>query len=146
MTAATYTDPVQGLLSRLAGVRRTTAGRWVALCPAHDDGHPSLSVAEGTDGRVLLRCWAGCSADSIVAAVGLDLRDLFPRIDRAPGAGTAPVRRPWSAADLLDLAAHEATVIVVALGDVLDGDDSGADRLQEAARRLIDMQEAAHAR
>jgi hypothetical protein len=35
-------------------------------------------VAEGDDGRVLLNCFAGCSLKDIVAAVGREVRDLFP--------------------------------------------------------------------
>lgn len=40
-------------------------GRWhgsygLALCPAHDDGKtPALSVGE-SDGKVLVKCHAGC--------------------------------------------------------------------------------------
>ena len=63
-------------LSRLRGVRRSGAG-WAALCPAHDDRQASLSVSEGEDGRVLVKCHAGCSVEAIVAAMGLELRDLF---------------------------------------------------------------------
>ena len=47
-------------------------------CPAHDDSNPSLSVSEGDDGRVLLKCFTGCSAESICNAVGLEIRDLMP--------------------------------------------------------------------
>jgi hypothetical protein len=47
-------------------------------CPAHEDGKPSLSVSEGPDGRVLLRCHAGCDVTAITQALGLELRDLFP--------------------------------------------------------------------
>jgi 5S rRNA maturation endonuclease (ribonuclease M5) len=47
------------------------------LCPAHDDHRPSLSVAEGDDGRVLLKCHAGCVPEDIVAALGLSMSDLF---------------------------------------------------------------------
>ena len=49
---------------------------WSACCPAHDDRNPSLSVTEGTDGRVLLHCHAGCSTEDIRQALGLDWRDL----------------------------------------------------------------------
>lgn len=51
----------------------------MALCPAHEDRRKSLSIGLGNDGRVLLRCFAGCSFNSIVAAVGLKPRHLFPQ-------------------------------------------------------------------
>jgi 5S rRNA maturation endonuclease (ribonuclease M5) len=50
---------------------------WQAKCPAHEDHTPSLSISEGHDGRILLKCFAGCPTESIVAALGLELRDLF---------------------------------------------------------------------
>lgn len=61
---------------------------WLARCPAHEDRTPSLSVAEGTDGRVLLRCHAGCTVEAITAALELDVRDLFADTGRA---GREPV-------------------------------------------------------
>lgn len=51
---------------------------WIACCPAHDDKHPSLSVNEGEDGRILLKCHAGCPVESVVGALGLKMADLFP--------------------------------------------------------------------
>jgi hypothetical protein len=51
---------------------------WKARCPAHDDRKPSLSVSEGDDGRILLKCFAGCETDAVVSALGLSLADLFP--------------------------------------------------------------------
>jgi bifunctional DNA primase/polymerase-like protein len=56
-----------GMLGRLAGVRRV-AGGYVARCPAHDDREPSLSLGEGTDGRLLLFCFAGCTFETILRA------------------------------------------------------------------------------
>lgn len=46
-----------------------TGGRGTACCPAHDDQTPSLSLADGTDGRLLLHCHAGCSFADIQAAL-----------------------------------------------------------------------------
>jgi putative DNA primase/helicase len=57
---------------------RRSGDGYAARCPAHDDRNPSLSVGEGTDGEVLIHCHAGCSVEDIVAAVKLELVDLFP--------------------------------------------------------------------
>ncbi len=71
---------VEHVLERLERVRRTSRG-WSARCPAHEDRSPSLSIAEGRDGRALLRCFAGCEPDQIVRAIGLEMPDLFSRDD-----------------------------------------------------------------
>lgn len=80
------------LLSRLEKVRKRGNDQWSACCPAHDDRGPSLSVKELSDGRVLIKCFAGCAADVVVDAVGLDLSELFPPSQPA-GGGAAPLRR-----------------------------------------------------
>jgi hypothetical protein len=69
--------PLDLVLSLLKGVKRSGAA-YVALCPAHDDHTPSLSVSEGEDARVLLHCHRECSPEAIVAALRLTMRDLFP--------------------------------------------------------------------
>ena len=76
-TQQDHTDPLEVVLRRLKGVRRS--GKcWIAFCPAHHDlRHPSLSVAEGDDGRVLVFCFAGCTFSQIVAGLGLNTSDLF---------------------------------------------------------------------
>ncbi len=66
-----------GILDRFSGVKPDGSG-WSARCPAHDDQRASLSIGEGADGRVLLHCHAGCPVESIMSAVGLETRDLFP--------------------------------------------------------------------
>ena len=43
----------------------------------HDDRDPSLSIREGSDGRALIKCHAGCQTNDILAAIGLKPRDLF---------------------------------------------------------------------
>ena len=69
---------LEDFLGRLEGVESTADGKWVARCPAHDDHNPSLGVALGKDGRILVKCYAGCSAESIVSAMGLKMSDLMP--------------------------------------------------------------------
>jgi hypothetical protein len=137
------TAPIDRLLDRLQAMRRVGPSRWIARCPAHDDRHPSLSLREADDGRVLLRCWSGCEAHAVVAALGLDMRDMFPPRDRQPGDGTPRERRPWMASDLLRLAAHEATIAALIVGDIAEGREADRERLVEAAARLIEMSEAA---
>ncbi|MBZ5677508.1 MAG: hypothetical protein LAP61_24965 [Acidobacteriia bacterium] len=52
---------------------RKSGGGWVACCPAHDDGNPSLSLRDA-DGKILVHCHAGCDQDAIVGALkGLGL-------------------------------------------------------------------------
>src|SRR4051794_23559099 len=47
-----------------------------ARCPAHTDNHASLSVSVGDEGGTVLHCHAGCSAEAVVAALGLSMADL----------------------------------------------------------------------
>jgi len=69
------------VLSLLQSVKKSAKG-YTARCPGHDDQQASLSVSAGDDGRVLLKCFAGCPAEQIVSAVGLKLADLFPQNGR----------------------------------------------------------------
>ena len=95
-------SPLEKVLARLEGVKRVGRG-WVARCPAHADRNPSLSVGVGADGRVLLHCFSGCTLDAIVAALGLEAKDLFPedhdrwrwtRAPKLPAPRREPVPRP----------------------------------------------------
>ncbi|MER3426470.1 MAG: hypothetical protein C4299_04890, partial [Thermoleophilia bacterium] len=70
----------------------------MARCPVPTHGkgwgdrNPSLSVSEAPDGRILLHCFAGCTLEEILEAIGLEKRDLFP----AHGHGPYLDRRPRS--------------------------------------------------
>ena len=66
---------LEDFLSRLDKVQKH--GRnYLARCPAHDDGRPSLRVAQGERG-ILVNCYAGCTYHEIVAALDLRPQDLF---------------------------------------------------------------------
>jgi hypothetical protein len=108
---------VTELLSRLAGVKKTGAGTWVARCPSHTDRSPSLSLREADD-RVLLHCFAGCDTGDILAAVGLTFADVMPeRVDHH-----RPRMRPaFPPADVLEILGHDVTLAGFVMADVLDG-------------------------
>lgn len=72
-------------LNRLDKCTPAKGGGWVSRCPAHADKIPSLSVKEGNDGRILLKCHAGCEADSVAGALSLKLSDLF--VEKSNGNG-----------------------------------------------------------
>src|SRR3954451_18886275 len=62
---------------------RKVGTRWLARCPAHDDRQPSLAIAEARNGKVLVRCHAGCDQREVIAA--LRARDAWE--SSAQGAG-----------------------------------------------------------
>ena len=76
-------SPVDVLLDRLDRVKATGPGTWIASCPTsahkHGDRSRGLSIREGDDARVLIHCHGGCSVHDVVAALGIELSDLFPK-------------------------------------------------------------------
>jgi hypothetical protein len=50
-----------------------------AICPAHDDTDPSLTIRPGRAGdtvKVLVHCFAGCTPDAIAKALGVDPKEF----------------------------------------------------------------------
>lgn len=109
---------VEDFIARLEGVKKTARG-WMAKCSGHPDKSPSMTIALGDDGRILIKCWAGCDAWQIVGALGLELSDLFPEKltqDHVPG-----LRRPFPASDALASLADEAMVLAIITLDIERG-------------------------
>lgn len=76
----TVTNPTEYVLDalRVGGYRPKKAGAgWSAHCPAHEDNTPSLSINTGEDGRVLLKCHAGCITKDVCARLNIADSDLF---------------------------------------------------------------------
>ena len=82
---------------------RTSRG-WLVPCVAHDDRDPSLHLSEGAGGRLLVRCFAGCDQQQVIAA--LEQRGLWGRRAdtsmRYPAPQPTPTRQaktttPWAA-------------------------------------------------
>lgn len=77
-------DQLRAVLALLTQVKPERGG-FKARCPAHADRTPSLSVSEGADGRVLVKCFAGCETSDVLRAIGLTPADLFPpKANREP--------------------------------------------------------------
>ena len=66
------------ILSRIDGIKKKATSRYEAPCPCpnHQDKHPSLSIYINND-WVNLHCFAGCSEDDILRAIGLKKGDLY---------------------------------------------------------------------
>lgn len=131
--------PAEIIVSRLEGVRPRGQGRWAARCPSHGDRSPSLSIAEGADGRALLYCFSGCGVADILGALGLQAADLFPRDDRPQG--TPGTRIP--AADILRAAAFEAAVVAVAAGTIERGQPLTTEDVRRVGLAAARLQAAA---
>src|SRR5690349_10945218 len=105
LTVDQRSSPIlEQVLSHLKGVRTSMHG-WRACCPAHADRRPSLSIGLGEHDQVLLKCFAGCSLERIVEAMGLTMTDLFPDAANASDEqATQPGKTPHATLSLVDLA------------------------------------------
>ncbi|MGX8705172.1 MAG: hypothetical protein ACSW8J_01205, partial [bacterium] len=58
----------------------SSSGEYLCKCPAHDDRTASLCIGTGADGRILVKCQAGCDTRDVVKAMGLKMSDLYPKV------------------------------------------------------------------
>src|SRR5918994_5287334 len=82
-------NPLEHILSCLEGVEEASDGSYKALCPAHDDHDPSLSVTDGEDHRPLVHCFVCKDQEKVWQALeerGIRRSDLF----RGNGTGSDP--------------------------------------------------------
>lgn len=153
MSAVPNLPPSALLLPLLEGVITTGKG-WRARCPAHGGKSASLAITEGDNGTLLLHCFAGCQVHDVLAAVGLQVGDLFVRKDLR---NMTPAERSqlrqiallprWKAA--LEVLVTEASVVLIGASHLGDGkplDDTDLTRLRVAALRIFDAKEVLSAR
>jgi len=115
---------IENILSRLEKVKGRN-GAYTACCPAHSDKSPSLAIRELDDGRILLKCFADCSVQDILGAIGMDMNDLFPNVN----------------SDLLRVIEFEAWVVSVAAHTMSTGkklSDTDRDRMKVATARIME--------
>lgn len=78
MSDRRFRDPPAASVAQALGGRRNGRG-WLCRCPAHNDRSPSLSVADGEEGRLLVRCFAGCQPVDVLRAIAdMDLAGGHP--------------------------------------------------------------------
>ena len=53
--------PIESFLNRLHKVRPKGKGKWLALCPCHNEKTPSLAISDD-NGVVLMHCF-GCGGE-----------------------------------------------------------------------------------
>lgn len=127
---------IETLLSRLTGVKGRN-GSWIACCPAHEDRRPSMSIRDD-NGTILLHCFAGCEVEAILAAVGMELTDLFPPDDKRDYT-TPQQRTKLHASDVLKTLHFETEVVVTAAAYMAAGrrlEEADRDRLMLAYQRI----------
>ena len=127
------------VLERLTDVKRIGERKWMAKSPLHDQKTGSVSIRETDDGRVLIYDFGGDSVGDILRAIGLTLGDLF---DKPLAHHLPPVRGGFTARELLEINAHEATVVALLAADAQSRpltQEEGS-RLLQAASRLSQAQ------
>jgi hypothetical protein len=98
---------IDQLVPRLNKARRGSNG-WTACCPAHNDSNPSLSIATGSDGRILLHCHRGCEPANIRRALGITLAQLFPDSPTQPTRTANPALPATAGSNWRDIAERQA--------------------------------------
>lgn len=105
------------LLSGLAGVKQTSKDCWIARCPAHKDKTPSLNIRDAGD-RLLIHCFTGCSVNDIVSAIGLELSDLFPEVQKR----NSPLGRRFMPWDVIQCLSGETLFMVICSDSLAKGE------------------------
>ena len=97
--------------ARLLRAKRIGRGKWIACCPAHETHgkhRPSLSIAEGRKAVVFKCMSAGCSANEILAAMGLGWKDILGERDVTP-----EMRGRWKDEKRLEDLEHDCSLFLI---------------------------------
>jgi hypothetical protein len=137
---------IEKLLLNLDKVKRTSNNSWMACCPAHADKSPSLSIKDTGDGRLILKCFAGCETIDVLNAVGLDWDDVMPpKTQYTPT--VKPVKHTIYATDALRILKTESQIITMAAMDITKGrtiNDSELSRIKLAMQRINTIGDSAN--
>ena len=133
------------LLSRLDRVKPTGPNQWVACCPAHGSKGQKLSISEGDDGRILLKCWShNCHPTEIVGSVGLTMPDLFPENIRYSNQKPLPKGQRFMPRTILTALYQEILVVQICADTILKMgslNPNAIKRLTVASQRILNVVE-----
>lgn len=123
-------------------------------CAACGTASRKVAVTEADNGSILLHAFCGHSPTEVLAAIGLNLTDLFPLRDlRTMGPEQRRELRRQSLITkhqaALSVLETEATVLLIAANKLGDGEplnDTDLTRVRVAALRVFDAREALSAR
>ena len=113
---------LEKILSRLEGVKKSR-DQYMACCPAHADGDPSLGIKE-VENKILLHCFAGCSVIDVLDAIGLTISDVYkdgPEYHRGKPIRSSYRLKPAPVKSNQD--SYYNTVIAIAKSDLYKGTD-----------------------
>lgn len=69
---------IESFINHFQEVKNISNDQYMALCPAHNDHNPSLSIRYSDDkSRIRLHCFAGCKTENILDSVGLTTKNLY---------------------------------------------------------------------
>lgn len=138
---------IDKLLNNLTKVKRTGQDSWLACCSAHEDKSPSLAIKQTADGMILLKCFAGCSVEEVLGAIGLTFDDLYPEKPYTEHA-RKPDRMPFNPRDVLAAVSKESMIVALVADKVSRGKaitEKDRDRVTLAMSRLQTAAEICHA-
>lgn len=124
------------VLANLQKFRANGSNSFTACCPAHEDKSPSLSIKVAEDGKTLLHCYAGCSVESIVSALGLRMCDLFPDSNDYD-------RKEWKRVKHREIYTHEKLILKLYESDKTKGkiiSSGDIKRVNEARSRIAKLE------
>ena len=108
---------INEILGRFEKVYSTGNNQWQCLCPAHDDKSASLGIKLLPDSRVLVNCFAGCSAIDVLEFAGLSFDDIIPsRIG-----DLKPVKAAFNPYAVLKAISNETLLVAIAAMDIANG-------------------------
>lgn len=64
------------IVSRFQNPKPNGSNSFMVKCPCHNDNQQSLCISQDGD-KILMNCFAGCRAEDITRAIGLEMKDLF---------------------------------------------------------------------
>jgi hypothetical protein len=87
--------PIDVVLGRLRALGKnvTGCGPWRAICPAHLDSKPSLSISERHVGIYIINCYTRFAPEQVLDRLDLEFRDLYPSLFALQHSGRQP--RDW---------------------------------------------------